>query len=280
MPRALSKHRARVWRLQAGALRERTDVLAGEEPLEVRALHRGARVWQAVTMRTPGHDFELAAGLLFAEGVVRSSAAIQQITYCADSEQQYNVVNVKLRVPPDTKQAEAFRVVSSACGVCGKASLDALETGGLQPLESSTVLEPDVLYGLPNKLRAAQGLFNATGGLHAAAAFTAHGELLCTREDVGRHNAVDKLIGWSLLNAVSLEDAVVLVSGRVAFEIAHKCVNARVPVLCAIGAPSSLAVDLAQRFNLTLVGFLRADSANVYSSPHRVAIDSSSGLHS
>jgi FdhD protein len=269
--RSTSKSRTHIWRLEGGALLSKRDTVAGEEPLEVRALYRGERVWSAVTMRTPGADFELAAGSLFAEGLIRSGADVDRITYCADAEQQYNIVNVALRVPPPQRsRLEAFRVVSSACGVCGKASVDALEASGLQPIESGVKLEPGVLYGLPEKLRAAQGVFDATGGLHAAAAFTASGTLLCAREDVGRHNAVDKLIGWSVLNAVSLEGAVVLVSGRVAFEIAQKCVNARVPVLCAIGAPSSLAVDVAQRFNLTLVGFLRSSSANVYSAPERI----------
>ncbi len=244
--------------------------MATEEPLEIRVIVQRQRVWQTVTMRTPGHDFELAAGLLLAEGVIASSREIARITYCADAEQMYNTVNVKLHSRPNLEHLEAFRVASSACGVCGKASLDALELRGLQPITSDVRLETSVLYGLPEKLRSNQNVFDRTGGLHAAAAFALNGRLLCVREDVGRHNAVDKLIGWSALSQTPLEDAVVLVSGRVAFEIAQKCVLAKIPVLCAIGAPSSLAVQMALRYDLTLVGFLRGETANVYSGVERI----------
>ena len=228
------------------------------------------RVWQPVTMRTPGHDFEWAAGLLLAEGLIGSSSDIARITYCADAEQMYNTVNVALNSRPNLEQLDAFRVASSACGVCGKASLDALESRGLGRITSDLCLETSVLYGLPEKLRSSQSVFDRTGGLHAAAAFTTAGTLLCIREDVGRHNAVDKLIGWSALNRTSLEEAVVLVSGRVAFEIAQKCVLAKIAVLCAIGASSSLAVQMAVRYDLTLIGFLRDETANVYSAPERI----------
>lgn len=208
-------------------------------------------------MRTPGHDFELTAGLLLAEGLIGSSADIVRITYCADSEQMYNTVNVALNTRPTLEHLDAFRVASSACG---KASLDALEAKGLTRIDSDLRLETGVLYALLDKLRSAQGVFDRTGGLHAAAAFTMDGKLLCIREDVGRHNAVDKLIGWSALRSVSLEPAVVLVSGCAAFEIAQKCVLARIPVLCAIVAPSSLVVQMAARYDLTLIGFLRCET--------------------
>ena len=244
--------------------------MATEEPLEIRVTVQRQRVWQVVTMRTPGHDFELATGLLLAEGLIASSREIARITYCADAEQMYNTVNVALHTHPNVDQLNAFRVASSACGVCGKASLDALEARGIERIASDLRLETAVLYALPDQLRSSQGVFDRTGGLHAAAAFTADGTLLCAREDVGRHNAVDKLIGWSALNQSPLEQAVVLVSGRVAFEIAQKCVLAKIPVLCAIGAPSSLAVQMAVRYDLTLIGFLRGETANIYSAAERI----------
>jgi FdhD protein len=240
--------------------------------LEVRVLVNRKRVWQTVTMRTPGADFELATGLLFTEGLIASSAAIRRITYCADAEQIYNTVNVALNTMPNLEYLDAFRVASSACGVCGKASLEALEARGLQPLRSDLRFASEVLFALPDRLRAAQGVFDATGGLHAAAAFSLAGELLCVREDVGRHNALDKLIGWALLNGVRLEESVVLVSGRVGFEIAQKCVAARIPVLCAIGAPSSLAVSVSEAYDLTLIGFLRGARANVYCGAERLEV--------
>jgi FdhD protein len=253
-------------------LTQQSDAVATEEPLEIRVLVSRKRVWQTVTMRTPGADFELAAGLLFTEGLIPSSAAIHRITYCADAEQMYNTVNVALNTMPILEHLDAFRVASSACGVCGKASLEALTARGLQPLESGLRFTTEVLFSLPDRLRAAQGVFDATGGLHAAAAFSVAGELLCVREDVGRHNALDKLIGWALLNGVQLEETVVLVSGRVGFEIAQKCVAARIPVLCAIGAPSSLAVNVSEVYGLTLIGFLRGERANVYCGAERLEV--------
>ena len=246
--------------------------MATEEPLEIRVTYQRERVWQTVTMRTPGSDFELATGLLLAEGLISLSSEIARITYCAEAEQMYNTVNVALHTRPNLDHLDAFRIASSACGVCGKASLDALQSRGMTRITSDLRLEVGVLYALPDQLRSAQGVFDQTGGLHAAAAFTTDGKLLCAREDVGRHNAVDKLIGWSALQNVSLEAAVVLVSGRVAFEIAQKCVLARIPVLCAIGAPSSLAVQVAVRYDLTLIGFLRGETANVYSAAERIVM--------
>ncbi len=268
--RPSSQQRVKVTRLEGGRAIGKVDALATEEPLEIRVVFQRQRVWQTVTMRTPGHDFELAAGLLLAEGVITSSSEIARITYCADAQQMYNTVNVALNSHPYLDQLDAFRVASSACGVCGKASLDALGARGLTRIDSDLRLETAMLYGLPEKLRSSQGVFDRTGGLHAAATFTTDGRLLCVREDVGRHNAVDKLIGWSALQNVSLEETVVLVSGRVAFEIAQKCVLAKIPVLCAIGAPSSLAVQMAVRYDLTLIGFLRGETANVYSAPERI----------
>jgi FdhD protein len=268
--RPTTKTKLRVQRLEHDRFQARDDAVATEEPLEIRVLFGRKRVYQTVTMRTPGADFELAAGLLFTEGLIPSNASIQRITYCASAEQMYNTVNVTLNAPPTLEHLDAFRIASSACGVCGKASLDALSARGLEPISSQARLEPAVLVTLPDKLRAAQGVFDATGGLHAAGAFTLEGRLLAAREDVGRHNALDKLVGWSLLNGVSLEETVIVVSGRIGFEIAQKCVAARAPILCAVGAPSSLAVQVAQTYGLTMIGFLRDGRGNVYNGEQRL----------
>ncbi len=266
--------------VQGGRVRLQKDVLATEEPLEIR-LHAGGTTRSvAVTMRTPGADFELAAGFLFAEGLITGREDVDQLSYCVgndacDGEQQYNVVTVELRphVVPDLSLFDRNFGVTSACGICGKSSLDQVERRGIEPLGAGPVVSHEVLYGLPDKLRAAQGLFAATGGLHAAGLFSAEGELIALREDVGRHNAVDKLVGWALLEGkLPLSEQMVLVSGRSSFEIAQKCVAAGVPILCAVSAPSSLAVDLAKRFGLTLVGFLRGDRFNLYNGVQRIGV--------
>jgi FdhD protein len=255
----------------------RTDIVATEEPMETRLLAAGARHTVAVTMRTPGSDFELAVGFLYGEGVIGGREDVRRVSYCADddvdADQRYNIVNVELagQSAPDLHTLERHFYTTSACGVCGKASLEALEmrdcpTPGLGPM-----VDPDVLYGLPETLRAAQGLFDATGGLHAAALFDPTGKLLSVREDVGRHNAMDKLIGWALMEGrVPLRESIVLVSGRTSFEILQKCVAAGVPIVGSISAPSSLAVDVAREFGVTLVGFLRGRRLNVYAGGQRV----------
>jgi FdhD protein len=271
--------RVRVLSVDAGRVRSRADVLVTEEPLEIRLRADGATESVAVTMRTPGADFELAAGFLFAEGIIASRDELGQISYCVDTdedgEQLYNVVTVDLRANgrrPSDRVGRPF-AISSACGLCGKASLDQIERRGIAPVAPGPVVAAEVLCGLPDKLRQAQGLFAATGGLHAAGLFTRDGELIAVREDVGRHNAVDKLVGWALLEGkLPLREQVVLVSGRGGFEIAQKCVAAGVPILCSVSAPSSLAVDLARRFDLTLVGFLRGDHFNIYHGAERIGL--------
>lgn len=249
----------------------RRDYVVTEEPMEIRLVAGDTHNNVAITMRTPGNDFELAAGFLFAEGVISSRADLKSITYCVDKEideeQRYNIINVYLSKPtlPEMPSLERHFFTTSACGVCGKASLEALELRGLEPLTHSIKLEPDVLVTLPDKLRAAQGLFEQTGGLHAAALFSQAGDLLAIREDVGRHNALDKLIGWALLeNSLPLSECILLVSGRASYELVQKALSVSIPLFCAISAPSSLAVDLAKRFNMTLVGFLRGESFNLY----------------
>ena len=278
-----SKTKARVRVVEYGRMRVRPDSLATEEPMEIRLLSGGARQTVAVTMRTPGADFELAAGFLFGEGIVKTPEDIAKISYCVDSdldaEQQYNIVNVELRAGReyDLRPLERHFYTSSACGVCGKASLEQLELRGCPIVPPGPGVSAQTVYSLPGKLREAQGLFDATGGLHAAALFDAKGELLTLREDVGRHNATDKLVGWALLEGrLPLADHVVLVSGRSSFEILQKCLTAGVPIVCAISAPSSLAVDVARQFGITLVGFLRGGKFNVYAGFERVRIEEGS----
>ena len=274
-----SKTKTRVRVVENGHMRVRPDTLATEEPMEIRLVGGGARQTVAVTMRTPGADFELATGFLYGERIVSSPEEIAKISYCVDSdldaEQQYNIVNVELRGNReyDLRSLERHFYTTSACGVCGKASLEQLELRGCPVIAPGPEVSAATIYSLPGKLREAQGLFDATGGLHAAALFDTHGELLALREDVGRHNATDKLVGWALLEGrLPLADHVVLVSGRSSFEILQKCLTAGVPVVCAISAPSSLAVDVAREFGMTLVGFLRDRRFNVYAGQERVAL--------
>jgi FdhD protein len=268
---------ARVVAFDAGGARSRGDRLATEEPLEIRLLAGPARRTAAVTMRTPGSDFELAAGFLHGEGIIAGPEDIAGITYCADpavdGDQRYNIVNVALggHVLPDLAPLERHFLTTSACGVCGKASLDAIQIRSAPLAGTNPQVVPEVLTALPARLRDAQGLFDVTGGLHAAGLFDAGGGLLAVREDVGRHNAVDKLLGWALMAGhLPLNDHIVLVSGRASYEILQKCLAAAVPVVCSVSAPSSLAVSLAERFGMTLVGFLRGERFNVYAGAGRI----------
>lgn len=277
MPRAHSSTAVRLLALGDGSPRPRSDDVATEEPLEIRLGAGGRTDTVAVTMRTPGADFELALGFLFAEGILAGPADVAQVAYCLPAqgeEQLYNVVTVTLRagLAADLPRLERHFQTSSACGVCGKASLEQLELRGLAPVSPGPVVAPALLFALPERLRAAQGLFDTTGGLHAAGLFTAEGELLALREDVGRHNAVDKLVGWALAaGLLPLSGHILLVSGRASFEIVQKAVAAGLPIVCAVSAPSSLAVATAERFGVTLVGFLREGRANVYCAAPRIA---------
>jgi FdhD protein len=278
-PRRASKTKTRVRVVEDGKMRVRPDKLATEEPMEIRLLTGESRQTVAVTMRTPGADFELAAGFLYGEGIVKSSDGIAKISYCVDSDldaaQQYNIVNVELRAGRDydLRPLERHFYTTSACGVCGKASLEQLELRGCPVVGPGPQISAETIYSLPEKLRGAQGLFDATGGLHAAALFDAKGDLVALREDVGRHNATDKLVGWALLEGrLPLSGHVVMVSGRSSFEILQKCLTAGVPFVCAVSAPSSLAVDVAREFGMTLVGFLRERRFNVYAGQERIAL--------
>ncbi|MFJ5113217.1 formate dehydrogenase accessory sulfurtransferase FdhD [Streptomyces sp. NPDC088551] len=269
--------RRRTIRIRDGAVSTRPDTLVAEEPLEIRLNGKPL----AITMRTPGDDFALAAGFLVSEGVLAAGADVQSIVYCAgakdDGSNTYNVVDVRLApgvpVPDITLERNVY--TTSSCGLCGKASLDAVRTTARFPISDTPPVrvEPALLSGLPDRLRAAQQVFDRTGGLHAAALFSEDGEMLDIREDVGRHNAVDKLVGRALRqDLLPLSRAILLVSGRASFELAQKAVMAGIPVLAAVSAPSSLAVDLAAETGLTLVGFLRGTSMNVYAGDGRIAL--------
>ncbi len=252
----------------------RRDQLAGEEPMEIRVGTPGAdQQAVAVTMRTPGSDFELAVGFLITEGVIDSAAAVRSVRYCdvPRAEQQYNVVTVDLDRPVDLSAASRTFYTTSSCGVCGKASLDAIEVR-CAPVSDGPQVAAQVIRALPGRLRDAQRLFDRTGGLHAAGLFTADGELVVLREDVGRHNALDKVVGErALADALPLAGHVLMVSGRVSFEIVQKAAVAGIPIVCAVSAPSSLAVDAGRRFGMTIVGFVRDDRFNVYSGTERIA---------
>jgi len=222
-------------------------------------------------MRTPGNDFELAVGFLHTEGIISGAGDVATVRYCAvpREEQHYNVVSVAVTHPLDVLPERNFYATSS-CGICGKASLEAIEVR-CAPVADGLTVTPEAIIGMPDALRAAQRVFERTGGLHAAALFQPSGELVEVREDVGRHNAVDKLIGSELLaGRLPLSDRVMMVSGRTSFEIVQKAATAGIPVVCAVSAPSSLAVDAARSFGITLIGFLRGTRFNVYTRPDRV----------
>jgi FdhD protein len=257
-----------------GEPRRRPDDLAAEEPLEIRL--RSAPL--AVTMRTPGQDIDLAMGFLLSEGIIRTADDVVTAQLCAgtDTPNTYNVVDVALRadVPPPVTDPSRNFYTTSSCGVCGKASIDAVRTRSRFDVARDPVRVPaGVLADLPDRLRSAQRTFDRTGGLHAAGLFTAGGELVVLREDVGRHNAVDKVIGWALRDQrVPLTGHVLLVSGRASFELTQKAWMAGLPLLAAVSAPSTLAADLADEAGMTLVGFLRGRSMNVYAGAERVTI--------
>jgi len=263
-----------VRRITAEGETSRPDSLAVEEPMEIRV---GGRPL-AVTMRTPGNDIDLAHGFLLTEGVIGSRQDISVARYCDGVDEQgrntYNVLDVTLAagVAPPAASVERNFYTTSSCGVCGKASLDSVKLSSrYSPAADTSAVTTAVLANLPDKLREAQKVFDSTGGLHAAGLFTAAGELLVAREDVGRHNAVDKAIGWAVQTSrVPLTGCVLMVSGRASFELVQKAVMAGIPVLAAVSAPSSLAVELAAEAGVTVVGFLRGATMNVYSAGERV----------
>jgi FdhD protein len=265
-----------VERMHAAGLSTRArDIVAVEEPLEIRLDAEVAgqlvRKTISVTMRTPGHDAELAIGFLFTEGIVRDRAQVEHVGQCGVAG---NVVRVRLAAPADVDLGRLERHIytTSSCGVCGKTSIEALQVSSRYPLPlGAPTIDAELIHRLPDALRAAQAVFDRTGGLHASALFYAEGPLWCLREDVGRHNALDKLIGAELLaGRLPAYQRVLVVSGRASFELVQKAVMAGIPVMVAVGAPSSLAVQLAERAGMTLVGFARHGRFNVYSGSERI----------
>lgn len=261
-------HRVHVMKISEGHPQHIEDEVVVEEPVEIRV--NGESV--SVTMRTPGDDFDLAAGLLWTEGIIQSASEIGSIAYCPDEEQPElkNVVNITL-VDNSRKIAPSRSAwTNSSCGLCGKASLDAIRQI-CRPISSLMTVQRDVLYALPARLRQAQSNFDRTGGIHAAALFDNAGKMLLLREDLGRHNAVDKVLGGALRSGdIGTSETVMVVSGRLGFEIAQKALVAGVPVVVSVSAPSSLAVELAEDFGMTAAGFLRGRSMNVYAHPERI----------
>ncbi|GIE87208.1 formate dehydrogenase accessory sulfurtransferase FdhD [Actinoplanes regularis] len=258
----------------AGSSSRRPDELAAEEPLEIRVRKQPL----AVTMRTPGHDIDLAMGFLLSEGLIAEAGDVSTAQLCAgtDTPNTYNVVDIVLgdHVPPVVTDLSRNFYTTSSCGVCGKASIDAVRTRSRFDVAGDPLRVPaTTLAELPGRLRAAQRTFDRTGGLHAAGLFTAAGELLVLREDVGRHNAVDKVLGWALREGrLPLAGQVLMVSGRASFELVQKAWMAGLPMLAAVSAPSTLAADLAEEAGLTLVGFLRGATMNVYTGVDRVTV--------
>jgi FdhD protein len=262
--------RTRVIAVRDGRARERDDGLAAEEPLEIRAAGPGQEpVRVAVTMRTPGHDFELAAGFLTTEGLL-APGDVSAVAYCEDpGVQRYNVVTVRSTAPFDLEGVERNFFATSSCGICGKAALEAVSVR-CEPLGDPAEAGAATLASLPGAMRSAQPVFDRTGGLHAAGLFDTAGGLIALREDVGRHNAVDKIAGALALEGRDGSGRILLVSGRLSFEIVQKAAVARVPIVCAVSAPSSLAVEAAEALGVTAVGFLRAGGFNIYAHPGRV----------
>lgn len=246
-----------------GAVSHAQDYLAVEEPLELRIGNTPI----SVTMRTPGHDLELSAGFLFTEGIISTRAELSALE--SASPNTVAAVIASGSSPQVDLQRNFF--AASSCGICGKATIESVRVRGIKPVNSAFQIDPDVLCSLPERLRESQAVFGRTGGLHAAAAFDAAGQMLVLREDIGRHNAVDKVIGWALLNdRIPLSNFVLMVSGRGGFEIAQKALVASVPVLASVSAPSSLAVQIAREFGMTMIGFLRGRRFVAYSAPLRV----------
>lgn len=270
-----NKKKAKIWVVENHNFVTHLDQLATEEPLEIRLTLPQQTI--AVTMRTPGEDFDLAAGFLYSEGVIKNREDIAKISYCIDreidGEQQQNIVNVTLNseLNPNLKTLERNFFTTSACGVCGKVSIESLQIKGFSAIPLGLEVSTEIIYSLPDKLNTAQRIFKSTGGLHAVGLFDTQGKLLKLREDVGRHNALDKLIGSEFLaGQLPLNNFIVMVSGRSSFEILQKCITVGVPIVCAVSAPSSLAVEIAKEFNITLVGFLRGRKFNIYSGMERI----------
>ncbi|MFE9323903.1 formate dehydrogenase accessory sulfurtransferase FdhD [Nocardia sp. NPDC052278] len=270
MSRVTARRKTR--RISPNGVIERPDSVAVEEPLELRLDGQSL----TVTMRTPGSDIELVHGFLLGEGIIRTAEDVVSARYCAGTDENgqntYNVLDVHLRTPIPVHGRNFL--TTSACGLCGKTALEEVRTRTRFPLPTTSItVDTETLAAMPDQLRIRQTVFDATGGLHAAGLFTTDGTALAVREDIGRHNAVDKVLGWAVLeNRIPANDLVLIVSGRASFELVQKAVMAGIPILGAVSAPSSLAIDLAAESGLTLVGFLRGDTMNIYSRSDRLTI--------
>jgi FdhD protein len=279
-PKNQSYLQTKITKISAGTQSVQLDLLSVEEPLEIRLglprqegeKHKAI----SITMRTPGDDFELAAGFLFTEGIIKNPDQVSHIRHCGLPDNDKNiqntvVVELKEHIDVDLKRLERNFYTTSSCGVCGKSSIDALRTGAAQINPSGFTISSKLIHELPDILRASQDVFERTGGLHASALFSSDGVVEIVREDVGRHNALDKVIGAKFLaRETPLENKILLVSGRASFELVQKALMAGIPVLAAVGAPSSLAVELAAEFGMTLVGFVRDGRFNIYTGEERV----------
>jgi FdhD protein len=272
----------KIKRINGEMIMDADDLLAAEEPLEIRigfgSAEERAQKNISVTMRTPGHDFELALGFLFTEGIIQNRNEVASVKYCISNipaGSEGNVVRVELKENVKIEPANLLRnfYTTSSCGVCGKASIDAIRTTVRKKVTEPFFVEKKVIYDLPSTLRAHQDVFEHTGGLHAGALFKSDGTLVLLREDVGRHNALDKLIGASMglvQEELSLHNRILLLSGRASFELIQKAAMANIKMVCAVGAPSSLAAALAKEMDITLIGFLRENRFNIYSNGHRI----------
>ncbi len=268
-----------IIKVKGGEQQEVKDLLAVEEPLEIRLgfgpEHNRDQRSLAITMRTPGHDFELVVGFLFTEGIITSADDFFRIAYCKDENGEHspNIVRIELRPTLDMDWDRFARhfYTNSSCGICGKASIESLEGMCKAPIQSDFRIDAKVLHSFNQKMRSAQGIFDHTGALHATALFDQQGHLLHIREDIGRHNALDKIIGAALMEgSLPLKQHVIMLSGRSCFELIQKALMARIPIVAAVGAPSSLAVETAQNFNITLLGFAKNSGFNIYSSPEKI----------
>lgn len=279
MPKAESYSEISVSKIFKEQTVNTNDVIAVEEPLEIRIGFVKKNIFKhqaiSITMRTPGDDFELAVGFLFTEGILTSAEQIKEIKHCGKIGQAgfKNTVRADLAkdVTVDLKKLERHFYTTSSCGVCGKTSIEALQTGATEIKSDDFVIESKLIHELPEKLLEKQSVFERTGGLHASALFDKNGSLDILREDVGRHNALDKIIGAKFVeNKTPLSDKILLLSGRISFELVQKAMMAGIPIIVAVGSPSSLAVKLAEEFNITLVGFVRNERFNIYTGKHRI----------
>jgi FdhD protein len=278
---SLSVKPVEITKVSAEGSKVTPDLMAVEEPLEIRigygALGERQQKSLSVTMRTPGHDYELAIGFLFTEGIIDTFDQVESIKYCEDvgrQEERENVVRVELKpeVKLDLEKLQRNFYTSSSCGVCGKSSIEAVHVTCTQ-IQDNIKVDKEVIHGLPKALREAQQIFEHTGGLHAVGLFDLNGKLLLTREDVGRHNAMDKIVGACLFKKeIPLSETILMVSGRASFELVQKALRAGAPIMAAVGAPSSLAVILAKDLGMTLMGFVRGASFNVYCGSQRIDV--------